>query len=79
MAKAPQSTVDSAPRSKFRHGPLNGWTRTASSSALHNAQPLPLDYITTKSPEKFDRDLKAPQAVSRLRILDIGCGGRLLS
>jgi 2-polyprenyl-6-hydroxyphenyl methylase/3-demethylubiquinone-9 3-methyltransferase len=41
--------------------------------------PCRLDYITTQIAAEFGRDLKAPRPFAGLRILDIGCGGGLLS
>jgi 2-polyprenyl-6-hydroxyphenyl methylase/3-demethylubiquinone-9 3-methyltransferase len=41
--------------------------------------PCRLDYITSQIAAEFDRDLAAPAAFGGLRILDIGCGGGLLS
>jgi 2-polyprenyl-6-hydroxyphenyl methylase/3-demethylubiquinone-9 3-methyltransferase len=41
--------------------------------------PCRLDYITSQIAAEFDRDLTQPQPFNGLRILDIGCGGGLLS
>ena len=41
--------------------------------------PCRLDYITTQIAAEFDRDLTAPHPFAGLRLLDIGCGGGLLS
>ncbi len=41
--------------------------------------PCRLEYITNQIAGEFDRDLKAPLPFKGLRILDIGCGGGLLS
>ena len=41
--------------------------------------PCRLDYITGQIAAEFDRNLKAPNPFAGLRILDIGCGGGLLS
>ena len=41
--------------------------------------PCRLDYITSQIAGEFDRDLKSPEPFRGLRILDIGCGGGLLS
>ncbi|MDE3081634.1 MAG: bifunctional 2-polyprenyl-6-hydroxyphenol methylase/3-demethylubiquinol 3-O-methyltransferase UbiG, partial [Paracoccaceae bacterium] len=38
-----------------------------------------LDYITRQIAAEFDRDQSAPEPFAGLRILDIGCGGGLLS
>jgi 2-polyprenyl-6-hydroxyphenyl methylase/3-demethylubiquinone-9 3-methyltransferase len=41
--------------------------------------PCRLDYITSQIAAEFGRDLKADKPFDGLRILDIGCGGGLLS
>ena len=41
--------------------------------------PVRLDYITAQIAAEFDRDLRGPLPFKGLRILDIGCGGGLLS
>jgi 2-polyprenyl-6-hydroxyphenyl methylase/3-demethylubiquinone-9 3-methyltransferase len=41
--------------------------------------PCRLDYITSQIAAEFDRDLAASAPFAGLRILDIGCGGGLLS
>jgi 2-polyprenyl-6-hydroxyphenyl methylase/3-demethylubiquinone-9 3-methyltransferase len=41
--------------------------------------PCRLDYITSQIAAEFDRDLSTDAPFSGLRILDIGCGGGLLS
>jgi hypothetical protein len=46
---------------------------------LHMLNPCRLDYITAQIAAEFDRDLKTDAPFAGLRILDIGCGGGLLS
>jgi 2-polyprenyl-6-hydroxyphenyl methylase/3-demethylubiquinone-9 3-methyltransferase len=41
--------------------------------------PCRLDYITTQIAAEFDRDLSGERPFAGLRLLDIGCGGGLLS
>jgi 2-polyprenyl-6-hydroxyphenyl methylase/3-demethylubiquinone-9 3-methyltransferase len=41
--------------------------------------PCRLDYITSQIAAEFDRNLAGPAPFAGLRILDIGCGGGLLS
>jgi 2-polyprenyl-6-hydroxyphenyl methylase/3-demethylubiquinone-9 3-methyltransferase len=41
--------------------------------------PCRLDYITSQIAAEFDRDLTSPRPFAGLRLLDIGCGGGLLS
>ena len=46
---------------------------------LHMLNPTRLDYITAQIAGEFGRDLAASRPFDGLRILDIGCGGGLLS
>jgi len=55
------------------------WDPTGKFKPLHKFNPVRLEYIKEKVCENFNRDLKDPKAFKGLRILDIGCGGGLLS
>ncbi|WP_138924603.1 bifunctional 2-polyprenyl-6-hydroxyphenol methylase/3-demethylubiquinol 3-O-methyltransferase UbiG [Sulfitobacter sp. BSw21498] len=77
--QAPQSTVDPAEIEKFQAMAAEWWDENGKFKPLHMLNPCRLDYITTQIAGEFYRDLKAPQPFRGLRILDIGCGGGLLS
>jgi 2-polyprenyl-6-hydroxyphenyl methylase/3-demethylubiquinone-9 3-methyltransferase len=55
------------------------WDPNGKFKPLHMLNPTRLDYITTQIAAEFDRDLTAKHPFAGLRILDIGCGGGLLS
>jgi len=55
------------------------WDPTGKFKPLHMMNPVRLDYITSQIATEFGRDLKADKPFEGLRILDIGCGGGLLS
>lgn len=55
------------------------WDPNGKFKPLHMLNPCRLDYITTQIAGEFDRDLTAHLPFAGLRILDIGCGGGLLS
>ena len=55
------------------------WDENGKFKPLHMLNPCRLDYITAQIAGEFDRDLKSPEPFRGLRILDIGCGGGLLS
>jgi 2-polyprenyl-6-hydroxyphenyl methylase/3-demethylubiquinone-9 3-methyltransferase len=55
------------------------WDVNGKFKPLHMLNPCRLDYITSQIAAEFGRDLKAPRPFEGLRILDIGCGGGLLS
>ncbi|UWQ91470.1 bifunctional 2-polyprenyl-6-hydroxyphenol methylase/3-demethylubiquinol 3-O-methyltransferase UbiG [Aliisedimentitalea scapharcae] len=77
--QAPQSTVDPSEIAKFEAMAAEWWDPEGKFKPLHMLNPCRLDYITTQIAGEFDRDLKSPQPFQGLRLLDIGCGGGLLS
>lgn len=72
-------TVDPGEIEKFQKMAAEWWNPDGIFKPLHMLNPCRLDYITTQIAEEFDRDLSAPTPFESLRILDIGCGGGLLS
>ena len=77
--QALQSTVATAEIEKFQAMAAEWWDENGKFKPLHMLNPCRLDYITTQIAGEFDRDLKSPEPFRGLRILDIGCGGGLLS
>jgi 2-polyprenyl-6-hydroxyphenyl methylase/3-demethylubiquinone-9 3-methyltransferase len=55
------------------------WDPNGKFKPLHMLNPCRLDYITRQIAAEFDRDLSADRALRRAALLDIGCGGGLLS
>jgi 2-polyprenyl-6-hydroxyphenyl methylase/3-demethylubiquinone-9 3-methyltransferase len=55
------------------------WDPSGKFKPLHQMNPCRLHYITSQISAEFDRNLTHPQPFAGLRILDIGCGGGLLS
>ena len=78
MAQA-QTTVDDGEIAKFEAMAAEWWDPNGKFKPLHMLNPCRLDYITTQIAGEFDRDLGAEAPFKGLRILDIGCGGGLLS
>jgi 2-polyprenyl-6-hydroxyphenyl methylase/3-demethylubiquinone-9 3-methyltransferase len=74
-----QSTVDAAEVAKFEAMAAEWWDPNGKFRPLHMLNPCRLDYITRQIAAEFDRDLTAASPFAGLRILDIGCGGGLLS
>ena len=72
-------TVDPAEVAKFEAMAAEWWDANGKFKPLHLMNPCRLDYITLQIAAEFDRDLTQPKPFSGLRILDIGCGGGLLS
>jgi len=78
MADA-QSTVDPSEVAKFEAMAAEWWDPTGKFKPLHMMNPVRLDYITSQIAAEFARDLADNLPFKGLRILDIGCGGGLLS
>ena len=74
-----QTTIDPAEVAKFEAMAAEWWNPNGKFRPLHLMNPCRLDYITTQIAAEYGRDLKQPQPFADLRILDIGCGGGLLS
>ncbi|KIC49823.1 bifunctional 2-polyprenyl-6-hydroxyphenol methylase/3-demethylubiquinol 3-O-methyltransferase UbiG [Tateyamaria sp. ANG-S1] len=74
-----QTTVDPSEIAKFEAMAAEWWDPNGKFKPLHMLNPCRLDYITSQIAAEFDRDLTEPEAFKGLRILDIGCGGGLLS
>ena len=73
------STIDPAEVAKFEAMAAEWWNPEGKFKPLHMLNPCRLDYITTQIAAEFGRNLAAPNPFKGLRILDIGCGGGLLS
>ncbi len=74
-----QNTVDPAEIAKFEAMAAEWWDPNGKFRPLHMLNPCRLDYIATQIAGEFDLDLAQPTPFSDLRLLDIGCGGGLLS
>ncbi|SNT24345.1 bifunctional 2-polyprenyl-6-hydroxyphenol methylase/3-demethylubiquinol 3-O-methyltransferase UbiG [Tropicimonas sediminicola] len=74
-----QTTVDPGEVAKFEAMAAEWWDPTGKFKPLHMLNPTRLDYITSQIAAEFDRDLTAERPFAGLRLLDIGCGGGLLS
>ena len=73
------TTVDASEVEKFSAIAAEWWNPKGKFGVLHKFNPVRLTYIREKLCEHFSRDPKAPDALVGLRVLDIGCGGGLLS
>jgi 2-polyprenyl-6-hydroxyphenyl methylase / 3-demethylubiquinone-9 3-methyltransferase len=73
------TTIDPTEVAKFEAMAAEWWDPNGKFKPLHMLNPCRLDYITTQIAAEYDRDLTKPAPFAGLRILDIGCGGGLLS
>jgi 2-polyprenyl-6-hydroxyphenyl methylase/3-demethylubiquinone-9 3-methyltransferase len=72
-------TVDAGEIAKFEAMAAEWWDPHGKFKPLHMLNPTRLDYITAQIAAEFGRDLKDASPFAGLRLLDIGCGGGLLS
>ena len=73
------NTVDPAEVAKFQAMAAEWWDPNGKFKPLHMLNPCRLDYITRQIAAEFNRDLTSDRPFEGLSILDIGCGGGLLS
>ena len=72
-------TVDAAEIARFEAMAAEWWDPEGKFKPLHMLNPCRLGYVVDQIAAEFGRDPKARQPFAGLRLLDIGCGGGLLS
>ena len=72
-------TVDPAEVARFSSLAGEWWDPRGRMRPLHRLNPLRLAYIRDAACRKFNRDPRRVDSLRDLRILDIGCGGGLMS
>jgi len=75
----PSTTIDPDELAKFTAMAEDWWNPNGQFKPLHKFNPTRLAYIRDKLCAQFDRDTCANKPLQGLRLLDIGCGGGLLS
>jgi len=73
------ASIDPAEIAKFEAMAAEWWDPNGKFKPLHMLNPCRLGYITDQIAAEFGRDLTRPRPFEGLRLLDIGCGGGLLS
>jgi 2-polyprenyl-6-hydroxyphenyl methylase/3-demethylubiquinone-9 3-methyltransferase len=73
------STIDAAEVERFSRHANDWWNPRGPMAALHKFNPVRLAYIRDLAAARFDRDPKKLDCLKGLRVLDIGCGGGILS
>jgi 2-polyprenyl-6-hydroxyphenyl methylase/3-demethylubiquinone-9 3-methyltransferase len=76
---AAAGTVDSAEIEHFSAMAAEWWDASGPMAALHKLNPTRLAWIKDQICHNFGRDGQDPQALSGLRILDVGCGAGIVS
>ena len=72
-------TVDADEIAKFEAMATEWWDPHGKFRPLHMLNPCRLDYINSQIAAEFERDLTQAHPFENLSVLDIGCGGGLLS
>ena len=73
-----KSSIDPNEAKKFNDLSTSWWNRQGAFKILHQINPLRLKFITDKIDQHFKDNIK-DYSISDLKILDVGCGGGLVS
>ena len=79
MSEAAKTTIDQAEVDRFTAMAAEWWNPAGKFKPLHKFNPVRIRYIRDKAAAHFGRDANSHKPLEGLRILDIGCGGGLLS
>ena len=79
MTHASGSSVDVAEVERFSRIAADWWKPNGKFAPLHRFNPVRLGFIRDHALARFGRDARARRPFEGLRLLDIGCGGGLLS
>ena len=77
--KARAASIDDAEVERFSKLAADWWDTRGPMASLHKFNPVRLAYIRDQAAAHFDRDPKKLDSLKGLRMLDIGCGGGILS
>ncbi|MBW8640818.1 bifunctional 2-polyprenyl-6-hydroxyphenol methylase/3-demethylubiquinol 3-O-methyltransferase UbiG [Hoeflea sp. WL0058] len=79
MSAPGKTTIDQAEIDRFSAMAADWWDPTGKFRPLHKFNPVRLAYIRDRIADHYGRDITAPRPANDLRVLDIGCGGGLIS
>jgi len=74
-----RSSVDEREVARFARHSADWWDPRGPMAALHKFNPVRLAYIRDQAAARFGRDPRSLDCLKDLRMLDIGCGGGILS
>ena len=77
MVAAP--TVDAADVARFERIAAEWWDPAGKFRPLHKIGPVRLSYVRDQAAKHFGRDPRSARMFEGLRVLDVGCGGGLIS
>jgi 2-polyprenyl-6-hydroxyphenyl methylase / 3-demethylubiquinone-9 3-methyltransferase len=78
-ASARSASVDDAEIAKFARMAAEWWDPNGKFGPLHRFNPVRLRFIRDVASKRFQRDERGAEPFQGLSLLDIGCGGGLLS
>ena len=73
------TSVNPAALDRFSHYAADWWNPHGPMAALHKFNPVRLAYVRDQTAAHFSRDPKKLDCLKGLRMLDVGCGGGILS
>jgi 2-polyprenyl-6-hydroxyphenyl methylase/3-demethylubiquinone-9 3-methyltransferase len=79
MSEAARTTIDQAEVDRFTAMAAEWWDPAGKFKPLHKFNPVRIRYIRDKAAAHFGREANTHKPLEGLRVLDIGCGGGLLS
>jgi len=79
LNSSPKSSIDPEDVERFSRIAAEWWDPRGKFAPLHKFNPCRLAFIRDQALARFDRDSAAREPFKGLRLLDIGCGGGLLS
>ena len=79
MRAGPSSTVDPQEVARFERMAETWWDPRGPMRVLHRFNPIRLGVIRDEACRRFGRDPRAARSLDGLAVLDVGCGGGVLS
>jgi len=79
MTDNQSATLDRREIARFAKLAGDWWDTKGPFKPLHRINPVRLTYVRDQLCKRFGRDPKGPSSLSGLSVLDIGCGGGLVS
>lgn len=73
------TTIDQTEVAAFEALAAHWWDEDGPHGPLHKMNPTRLEFVRDQICERFDRDPEKPKPLAGLTVLDVGCGGGLVS